>query len=173
MARLVNQQGMGASALAFTILTAARSGEVRAATWPEFDFDARVWTIPESRMKAGREHRVPLSDAAMSILMNQKSVAINEYVFPSPRATVLSDMSLTAVLRRMEVPAVPHGFRSTFRDWCAESTDFSPEVAEMALAHTIGNKVEAAYRRGDLFEKRKNLMQAWADYAMQKHGSTR
>ena len=173
MARLVNQQGTGASALAFTILTAARSGEVRAATWAEFDFDARLWTIPESRMKAGREHRVPLSEEVMSILMHQKSVALNEYVFPSPRATVLSDMSLTAVLRRMEVPAVPHGFRSTFRDWCAESTDFSPEVAEMALAHSIGNKVEAAYRRGDLFEKRKELMQAWADYALPKGGSTR
>ena len=108
----------------------------------------------------------------MAILTHQKSIAINEYVFPSPRATVLSDMSLTAVLRRMEVRAVPHGFRSTFRDWCAESTDFSPEVAEMALAHTIGNKVEAAYRRGDLFEKRKELMQAWADYALADQRAT-
>ena len=166
MARLDKQVGTGAAALAFTVLTAGRSGEVRAATWPEFDLTARTWTIPASRMKAKREHRVPLSDRAMAILMHQKSIAMNEYVFPSPRATVLSDMSLTAVLRRMEVPAVPHGFRSTFRDWCAESTDFSPEVAEMALAHTIGNKVEAAYRRGDLFEKRKELMQAWAEYAL-------
>ncbi len=166
MLRLNKQGGTGAAALAFTIFTTARSGEVRAATWPEFNFAAQIWSVPASRMKAGREHRVPLSSAAMAILTRQKSIAINEYVFPSPRATVLSDMSLTAVLRRMEVPAVPHGFRSTFRDWCAESTDFSPEVAEMALAHTIGNKVEAAYRRGDLFEKRKELMQAWADYAL-------
>lgn len=172
MARLVKQVGTGAAALAFTILTAARSGEVRAAAWPEFDFTARIWTIPASRMKGGREHRVPLSDAAMAILMHQKSIAINEYVFPSPRSTVLSDMSLTAVLRRMEVPVVPHGFRSTFRDWCAECTDFSPEVAEMALAHTISNRVEAAYRRGDLFEKRKELMQAWSDYALPDHRPT-
>ena len=115
-------------------------------------------------MKAGREHRVPLSDAALGIVKQQQRTSISEFVFPSPRSTVLSDMSLTAVLRRMKTPAVPHGFRSTFRDWCAESTDFPRDVAEMALAHAIGNKVEAAYRRGDLFEKRKQLMQEWAEF---------
>jgi integrase len=159
------QEGMGAKALEFTILTAARSGEVRGAKWDEFDLDAGVWTVPATRMKAGKEHRVPLSDAAHAVVKQQQKTSVNEYVFPSPRKTILSDMSLTAVLRRMGTPAVPHGFRSTFRDWCAESTDFPRDVAEMALAHAIGNKVEAAYRRGDLFEKRKQMMQEWADFS--------
>ena len=160
------QEGMGAKALEFTILTAARSGEVRGAKWEEFDLDTGVWTVPATRMKAGREHRVPLSNTALAIVKQQQKTSVNEFVFPSPRNTVLSDMSLTAVLRRMKTPAVPHGFRSTFRDWCAESTDFPRDVAEMALAHAIGNKVEAAYRRGDLFEKRKQMMQEWADFSV-------
>ena len=164
MKALRQQEGMGAKALEFTILTAARSGEVRGAKWDEFDLEAGVWTVPATRMKAGREHRIPLSDTALAIVKQQQKTSINEFVFPSPRSTLLSDMSLTAVLRRMETPAVPHGFRSTFRDWCAESTDFPRDVAEMALAHAIGNKVEAAYRRGDLFEKRKQLMQEWAEF---------
>lgn len=172
MARLQQQRGVGAVALTFLILTATRSSEVRAARWVEFDLTTNIWTIPAARMKAGREHRVPLSGAAITILNQQRAIAISDYVFPSSRASILSDMSLTAVLRRMEVPAVPHGFRSTFRDWCAECTEFSSEVAEMALAHTIRNKVEAAYRRGDLFEKRKQLMQAWADYTLERERKT-
>lgn len=165
MARLSEQQGMGARALEFTILTASRSGEVRGAKWSEFDLDSGIWTIPPERMKMGKEHRAPLSDAALSIIKKQKASAFCEYVFPSPRGSALSDMTLSAVLRRMKVAAVPHGFRSTFRDWCAEHTDYSREVAEMALAHAIGSKVEAAYRRGDLFNKRRQLMQDWSDYA--------
>lgn len=124
-------------------------------------------------MKAGKEHRVPLSDAAMAIVLAQKEAAFCEYVFPSAQrarsaesgGAPLSDMTLSAVLRRMDIDAVPHGFRSTFRDWCAEQTDYPRDVAEMALAHAIGNKVEAAYRRGDLFDKRKQMMQDWADFA--------
>ena len=166
MKRLREQEGMGARALEFTILTASRSGEVRGATWAEFDLDNALWTIPAGRMKASKEHREPLSDAAMAILKVQKETAFCDYVFPSPRGAALSDMTLSAVLRRMQEAAVPHGFRSTFRDWAAEKTDYPSEVAEMALAHTIGNKVEAAYRRGDLFNKRRQMMQDWSDYAM-------
>lgn len=170
---LRSQEGVGARALEFVILTAARSGEVRGATWAEIDFEAALWTIPADRMKAQREHRVPLSDEAMKLLRSQRnSVGVDcIYLFPSPtrrdseRGAPLSDMTLTAVLRRLEVDAVPHGFRSTFRDWCAEQTEYPNEVAEMALAHTVGNKVEAAYRRGDLLDKRKRLMQDWSDYA--------
>ncbi len=165
MKKLAGQDGMGARALEFTILTACRSGEVRGATWAEFDLDARTWAIPAARMKAGKEHRVPLSDEAMGILLAQKEQAFCDYVFPNPGGLPLSDMTLSAVLRRMKVAAVPHGFRSTFRDWCAEETDYPREVAEMALAHAIGSKVEAAYRRGDLFDKRNQLMTDWAAYA--------
>jgi integrase len=172
MKALAGQQGIGARALEFTILTACRSGEVRGAKWDEIDLTNGVWTVPASRMKAGKEHRVPLSNAALSIIKTQKGTAFCDYVFPSSHGSntsasegkPLSDMTLSAVLRRMSVLAVPHGFRSTFRDWCAEQTDHPREVAEMALAHAIGNKVEAAYRRGDLFDKRKQLMQDWGDY---------
>lgn len=157
-------QSTGARALEFAILTAARSGEVRGATWDEIDMRAKVWTIPAERMKAGREHRVPLSDAALQLLKGLSKVAGADLVFVSPRGGQLSDMTLTAVLRRMEVAAVPHGFRSTFRDWAAERTNYPREVAEMALAHTIENKVEAAYRRGDLFDKRRHLMNDWASF---------
>jgi len=115
-------------------------------------------------MKAGREHRVPLSDAALAILGALPHGDPTALVFGSPRGSMLSDMSLTAVLRRMNVDAVPHGFRSSFRDWCAERTNYPHEVAEMALAHAMGDKVEAAYRRGDLFEKRRRLMQDWTDF---------
>ena len=173
MKSLAKQEGMGARALEFTILTACRSGEVRGAKWEEFDLEGRVWIVPANRMKAGKEHRVPLSDTAVSIVKAQKATAFCEYVFPSSQrarnsemeGAPLSDMTLSAVLRRMKVAAVPHGFRSTFRDWCAEQTDYPRDVAEMALAHAIGNKVQAAYRRGDLFEKRKQLMQDWAKFA--------
>jgi integrase len=164
MQTLARQDGTGARALAFLILTAARSGEVRGATRGEIDVQARVWSIPGARMKAGRDHRVPLSDMAWTLLPSPLPNDANALLFPAPRGGPLSDMTLTAVMRRMKVDAVPHGFRSTFRDWCAECTDFPREVAEMALAHAIGDKVEAAYRRGDLFEKRRQLMDEWARY---------
>lgn len=171
--------GLGARALQFAILTAARSGEVRGATWGEIDLAAKVWTVPAERMKAGREHRVPLSDAACELLRGlsgkvkrddssrcTSAGAAGALVFPSATdpGKPLSDMTLAAVLRRLEVDAVPHGFRSTFRDWSAESTSHPRDVCEMALAHAVGNKVEAAYRRGDLFEKRRALMDDWARF---------
>lgn len=162
--RLRRQEGTGARALAFLILTGARSGEVRGATRREVDFEAAVWTVPGERMKAGREHRVPLSEAALLFVGASKDEGGEALLFPAPRGGQLSDMTLSAVMRRMKVPAVPHGFRSTFRDWCAECTDFPKEVAEMALAHAISDKVEAAYRRGDLFDKRRQLMEHWATF---------
>jgi len=164
MMQLRAAEGMGARALEFVILTAARSGEVRGATWAEIDMEAKVWVVPGSRMKAGKEHRVPLSDVAVEMLKMQPRSAGTELLFPAPRGGQLSDMTLTAVLRRMNVPAVPHGFRSTFRDWAAERTNYPRDVAEMALAHAIGDKVEAAYRRGDLFQKRALMMADWATF---------
>ncbi len=161
MKRLRAMGGMGARALEFAILTAARSGEVRGATWSEIAKDAKVWTVPAERMKAGKEHRVPLSNAAMELLKDLPREAGTELIFPAPRGGQLSDMTLTACLRRMDAAAVPHGFRSTFRDWCGESTTYSREVAEAALAHVVGG-VEGAYARGDLFEKRRVMMADWA-----------
>lgn len=166
MVDLRQRDGIAARAVEFGILTAARSGEIRGAHWGEIDFDAAIWTIPQERMKAGREHRVPLSDRAIEILL--KAPRTGDAIFPGRRGgSLLSDMSLTAVLRRMGRPEITmHGFRSTFRDWCAESAgnSFPREVCEHALAHSLPDKVEAAYRRGDLIEKRKVLMQVWADY---------
>ena len=153
MKQLSAQEGVAARTLEFAILTACRSGEVRGARWEEFDLDAGIWVVPAERMKAGKEHRVPLSDAARAIVRAQFGASYCEYVFPSSHhpkpgddrtGKPLSDMALSGVLRRMEASAVPHGFRSTFRDWCAEQTDYPREVAEMALAHVISNKVEAA-----------------------------
>jgi integrase len=167
MARLASVPGHGARALEFAVLTAARSGEVRGATWAEIDLDAAVWTIPAARMKAQREHRVPLSSAALSILRNLPRVVKGQgadIVFCNTKQGPLSDMTLTAVMRRLGEEAVPHGFRSTFRDWAAEKTNYPNEVCEAALAHTVGDKVEAAYRRGDLFDKRRRLMTDWASY---------
>jgi integrase len=164
MKRLRSQDGFGARALEFAVLTAARSGEVRGATWAEIDLKAALWTVPAARMKAGREHRVPLSKPAIRLLRSLPGGRRPEdYVFPGMRGP-LSDMSLTAVLRRMGVSATAHGFRSTFRDWVSEYTEHSREVAEMALSHVIGDKVEAAYRRGDLLEKRVALMTDWASF---------
>jgi integrase len=157
-------EGMGARALEFAILTAARSGEVRGATWAEIDLNAGVWTVPGDRMKAGREHRVPLSAPALKLLKALPQMTGLDLVFPAARGGALSDMTMTAVLRRMKVAAVPHGFRSTFRDWASERTNYPRDAAEMALAHTIGDKVEAAYRRGDLFEKRRRMMSDWAAF---------
>jgi len=164
MKRLRASEGMGARALEFVILTACRSGEVRGAKWGEIDLDAGVWVVPPERMKAAKEHRVPLSDAAVELLKNLPRFATSEFVFPAPRGGMLSDMTLNQLMRRMKVDAVPHGFRSTFRDWCADYTNYPREVAEMALAHAIESKVEAAYRRGDLFEKRRRLMAEWSQF---------
>lgn len=164
MADLAKMDGMGARALEFAILCASRSGEVRGATWNEIDLNAGVWIIPAERMKAKREHRVPLSGKAISLLNTLPRLDGTELVFPGTSGQ-LSNMSLTAVLRRMNRgDLTAHGFRSTFRDWAAEQTAYPSEVVEMALAHTIGNKVEAAYRRGDLFDKRRRLMDDWAKY---------
>ena len=165
MQRLAKVEGMGAAALAFAILTAARSGEVRGATWEEFDLGAAVWTVPPARMKAGREHRVPLSDAALELLRALPRLEGSPYVFWAAMGGKLSDMTLSAVTRRMGVDAVPHGFRSTFRDWTAEATAFPRDVCEAALAHVNADKVESAYLRSDLFERRRALMQDWAEFA--------
>lgn len=168
MAQLVEREGVAARAVQFAILTACRSGEVRGATWSEIDLEAKLWAVPAARMKAGKEHRVPLSTAAIAVLQGMPRE--DGFVFPGrTRDTVLSDMSLTAVLRRMGRGDITvHGFRSTFRDWCSEAAGnaFSREVCEHALAHRLPNKVEAAYRRGDLLDRRVLLMQAWADYCM-------
>jgi integrase len=164
MANLRKRSGTAARALEFLVLTAGRSGEIRGASWSEFDMPGKTWTVPAERMKAGVEHRVPLSPQAVQLLEAIPRVAGNDLVFAAPRGGVLSDMSLTAVTRRMKVEAVPHGMRSTFRDWAAERTNFPREVAEMALAHAIENAVEAAYRRGDLFSKRAEMMAAWAEF---------
>lgn len=166
MCDLLAREGNSSLALAFIILTATRSGEVRGATWNEIDVEKATWTIPAERMKAGKEHRVPLSPAALDILRRVPRFAGVNIIFPSPSGGKLSDMALTILMRKMEADAVPHGFRSTFRDWVAEHTSYPNHVAEMALAHTISNKVEAAYRRGDLFDKRREMMNAWAAFCM-------
>jgi integrase len=164
MLSLRQQAGVSAKALEFAILTACRSGEVRLATWEEIDINSRVWVIPGERMKAGKEHRIPLSDAAVAVL--EQMDRSTKLIFPGrAEGKPLSDMSLSAVLRRMgRGDLTVHGFRSTFRDWASERTNYPSDVAEMALAHTIGNRVEAAYRRGDLFEKRTQMMEDWARY---------
>lgn len=169
MADLRQREGTAARALEFAILCASRSGEVRGVTWSEIDLEARVWTIPSDRMKAGKEHRVPLSESAIRIIQRQPRLASSELVFAAPRGGQLSDMTLSAVMRRMNVDAVPHGFRSTFRDWISERTSYPRDLAEQALAHTLENKVEAAYRRGDALEKRRELMQAWDDFCGSGH----
>lgn len=180
-AALRKREGTGSRALELLALTAARSGEVRGATWDEIDLDAGVWIVPASRMKAGKEHRIALCSAATALLKALPRFAGNDLVFPAAKGGQLSDMTLSATMKRIhetEVekggqgfvdrvskrPAVPHGLRSTFRDWAAERTSYPSEMAEIALAHTIGNKVEAAYRRGDMFEKRRNMARAWADF---------
>lgn len=175
MKDLSGQPGIGALALQFTILTAARSGEVRGMTWDEVDLEDGLWVIPAERMKAGREHRIPLSPPATALLKELKPFRKDgeKVVFPSIRdRKPLSDMTLTAVLRRMgRKNLTVHGFRSTFRDWAAEATDFPAEMAEMALAHTVSNKVEAAYRRGDMFDKRLKMMNDWAATCLSKVSS--
>jgi len=164
--RIAACAGMGARALLLQVLTGTRSGEVRGALWDEIDLDGWVWSIPKERMKSGRAHRVSLSSQALQLLQDLPRLEGTALVFPSSKMTLLSDMSLTAVMRRLKLDAVPHGFRSTFSDWAAERTSYPRDLVEMALAHTLDSKVEAAYRRGDMLAKRAALMQAWADYCM-------
>lgn len=163
---LREQQGVAGFALEFLILTAARTSEVVGARWDEIDLLNAVWTIPATRIKARREHRVSLSRRAVAILKHLSPEQPREFVFAGQRAgTSLSNMALLALLKRMgRTDITAHGFRSSFRDWSAECTNYSREVAEMALAHAVSDKVEAAYRRGDMFEKRRRLMSAWAGY---------
>lgn len=167
MGQLKAMEGVSPLALQFTILTAARTSEALCATWEEIDITKGIWTVPAHRIKAGREHRVPLSAQAVAILETLQLTQTTPWIFPSTRrGKPLSNMALLATLKRLQrQDLTAHGFRSTFRDWCAEQTNYPSEVAEAALAHTIGDKVEAAYRRGDLFEKRRQLMEAWARYA--------
>ncbi len=166
MSDLRARQATAAPVLEFAILTAARSGEVLGARWEEFDLDRAVWTVPSRRMKGGREHRVPLSQRALKIVKAMYEARNSDFVFAGQKpGKPLSVMALLVLLRRMKIEdATVHGFRSAFRDWAAECTNFSNEVCEAALAHAVGNKVEAAYRRGDLFTKRCKLMEAWAAY---------
>jgi integrase len=167
MARLVDKGGMGALALRAAILTAARSGEVRGATWAEIDFDNAVWTVPAERMKMRRAHRVPLSAEALAVFKEAAGIRRKgtQLVFPSAKGGQLSDMTLTKALRDLGESATAHGFRSSFRDWAAEQTSLPGEIAEAALAHTVPNAVEAAYRRTDFFDKRRELMDSWGRFA--------
>jgi integrase len=170
MAKLREETSISAHALALLILTATRTSEALEAPWGEFDLDERVWTILPERMKTDKEHRVPLAPRAVAVLKEMKRVRLNQYVFPGTKpGRPLSNMALAMLLRRMGYGNITaHGFRSSFRDWAAERTSFAREVAEMALAHKIPDPVEAAYRRGDLFEKRRKLMEAWAAYCGRK-----
>lgn len=175
------RDGIGSRALEFLALTAARSQEVRGALWDEIDLERGIWTIPAARMKMGREHRVPLPTAARNLLQALPRLTESDLVFPAPRGGELSDMTLSATMRRLHEadvenggqgfvdraskrPAVPHGLRSTFRDWVAERTTYPGEMAEVALAHQVSNAVEAAYRRGDMIEKRRSMMETWSDF---------
>ncbi len=172
MVELSSKGSVSALALRFLILTATRTSEVLQAQWNEIDREAAVWTIPPERTKTRREHRVPLSDATLSILESLRRIEGNPYLFPGARhGRPLSNMAFLQLMRHMGYGVkgtrgdyVPHGFRSSFRDWSGEVSSFPRDVAEMALAHAIESKVEAAYRRGDLFVKRRTMMQEWADY---------
>lgn len=179
-AALAKREGMAARALQFLALTAARSGEVRGMAWTEVDLDKALWTVPAARMKAGREHRVPLTVEAVELLRARPRMEGSSYVFFAPQGGMLSDMTLSAVMRRMQEaeekvgrpgyidarsgrPAVPHGLRSTFRDWAAER-GIERDMAEMALAHNVGSEVERAYRRTDMLERRRGVLNAWAEF---------
>jgi len=167
MGRLRKEVGLAPRALEFLILTACRSGEIRAATWDEIDLSEQLWVIPAERMKMGKEHRVPLSRAAVAILVALLRIEGESLVFPSAkRGKMLSDMALTEVMRRMNVDAVPHGFRSTFRDWAGEVSSYPREVCEHALAHRLADGVEAAYQRGDMLRKRREMMEDWSIFIM-------
>ncbi|WP_336742131.1 tyrosine-type recombinase/integrase [Aureimonas altamirensis] len=163
--RLAGAEATAARALQVTILTAARSGEVLNAVWPEFDLAKSIWIIPAHRMKAGKEHRVPLSAPTVAILQKQFDHRENDYVFPGHRVgRPLSNMAMEMLLRRLKVDFTVHGFRSGFRDWCGEETAFPRDVIEQALAHAVGDMTERAYRRGDALEKRRKLMVEWASF---------
>ena len=167
---LMKREASAALALELCILTAARSGEILGLRWSEIDFDKKIWTVPAERMKAGREHRVPLSSRAIAILRQLQKFKAGEFVFPGQaRNKPLSNMAMEMVLRRMKVAdATVHGFRSSFRDWAGNVSTFPREVVETALAHVIGDKAEQAYRRRDALEKRRKLMEAWAAYCESK-----
>jgi integrase len=177
-AALRTREGIAARALEFAALTAARSGEVRGARWSEIDLEAGLWVIPAARMKMGREHRVPLTPEAVALLKALPRFENTDVVFAAPRGGEFSDMALPQAMRRMHEtetkagrkgwadprsgrPAVPHGLRSTFRDWVAEHTDYPREMAEIALAHNVGSEVERAYRRSDMVDKRRAMMAGW------------
>ena len=164
MADLRKREGIGARALEFAILTAARSGEVRGATWDEIDLKAKLWTIPASRMKANKTHRVPLSEPAIKLLKALPRLEGSPYVFAAVRGGMLSDMSISAVTRRMGVDVVPHGFRSSFKDWCRSSTAYPDEVSELAMAHVNNDATRSAYARDELLPQRQRLMAEWAKY---------
>jgi integrase len=170
---LRQQDGIAARALEFAILTAARTGEVIGARWGEINLAERLWTVPAQRIKAGKEHRVPLSGRAVAILEEMAAKRESDFIFPGGRARrPLSNMAFLMTLRRMgRGDLTAHGFRSTFSDWCSEQTNSPAEVRQMALAHAVGDKVEAAYRRGDLFAKRRELAEAWGRFAMGTPGS--
>ncbi|MDP2030767.1 MAG: integrase arm-type DNA-binding domain-containing protein [Thiobacillus sp.] len=190
MGDLRQREGISALCLEFVILTACRSGEALNAKWSEIDEEKGVWVIPAVRMKARKEHRVPLSDRLRAILAKAKEIRQGEYIFPGVRSgKPMTDMSLTSLVKRMDAKQVkndaerwldkksgrrivPHGFRSSIRDWAAEETHYPGEMAEMALAHVVGNKVEAAYRRGDMFEKRRQMMTDWAMWCNPKKTAT-
>lgn len=183
-AEVRRRDGFGTRALEFLALTACRSGEVRGATWSEMDLDARLWTIPAGRMKAGKEHRVPLTNHTIDLLSAMPRMDGVELVFPSARGGQLSDMTLSRGMKRIheakeggfvdavsQRPAVPHGLRSTFRDWAAES-GYPRDMAEIALAHTVGSEVERAYRRSDMLERRRIMMAAWQNFLLGKESKT-
>ncbi|MGC1861565.1 MAG: integrase arm-type DNA-binding domain-containing protein [Methylocystis sp.] len=173
VAKLRECDVIAAMALEFCILTATRSGEVYGARWSEIDMAAKVWTVPAERMKAAREHRVPLCDRALAIIERLFEARTGEFVFPSPRGQrPLSHVAMAKVMRRLEIEqATVHGFRSAFRDWAGNETHFPREVAEAALAHVVGDKAEQAYRRSDALEKRRDLMQAWANHCAPASGN--
>lgn len=165
MAKLRGVKSLSAQALELIVLTAARSGEARGAKWAEIDLEARLWTIPAERMKANRPHRVPLTEAALAVLQPLSEARRGEYVFPGPSASKhISEAALRKLLKRLAPEVTTHGFRSSFRDWVGERTSFPREVAEQSLAHIVGDETERAYRRGDALEKRRTLMDAWAQF---------
>jgi integrase len=168
--KLRERKALAALALELCILTAARSGEILGMQWPEIDFEKKIWAVPANRMKAGREHRVPLSPRAVAILRELEKVKVGGFVFPGQaRNKPLSNMAMEMVLRRMKIDdATVHGFRSSFRDWAGNVSNFPREITETALAHVIGDKAEQAYRRSDALEKRRKLMDAWAAYCEPK-----
>lgn len=163
--RLQPKTGVAALALRMLILCASRSGEVRGATWGEVDLERAVWTIPAERMKTRKAHRVPLSPQALAVLEEAKAIRRGDYIFPNGKGVALSDMALTKTLRDMGLDCTAHGFRSSFRDWAAEQTSMPGEIAEAALAHAVSSAVEAAYKRTDFFDRRRELMDAWGRFA--------